>query len=256
VRVSKYLPPQSWSQILAAPAFIVNLEVRTDRLEISRDRIRRAGFTDVRRFPAINGWDAGDLRAAWQALGTPRLSHEEYGFVDKPGAQACLLSHLALWRKLIDEDVNYATIFEDDIVFAPGWADLAPRFYAATPKDFDLLYLGGNLHRPDRGYVVAAPTWGMQAYVVTKDGARHLHAAILSEKAGLRPVDVMLVECEWRDRFHGQPALFRWYAWNRTDYGQGPDLTSAAVEVDRGLVHQDPSLGSDIEVVQPPGSTP
>ena len=217
----------------------------------ARHRIRRAGFTDVRRFPAINGWDVRELRSAWQTLGTPRLSQGEYGFVDKPGAQACFLSHLALWRKLVAEEVPIATIFEDDVLFAPGWSELAPRFYAATPKDFDLLYLGGNLHRPDRGYAVIAPTWGMQAYVVTRGGAHRLHTAILNVDSGLRPVDVMLVDFQWNDRYQNQPARFRWYAWNRTDYGQGPDPTAAAVELDRGLVHQDSALGSDIEVAHP-----
>jgi hypothetical protein len=86
----------------------------------------------------------------------------------------------------------------------------------------------------------------MQGYIVTRDGARSLHQAVLSEPGGMRPVDVMLVEIECADRFLGKPAPFRWYAWNRPDYGQGPDLTADRVAVDRGLVHQDHALGSDI----------
>src|SRR4051812_35525574 len=89
--------PASWAQILAAPAFVVNLEARPDRLALSQLRIRQAGFTDSHRFPAINGWDAGELREAWQRLGNPPISGEEFGFAEEPGSQACLLSHLGLW---------------------------------------------------------------------------------------------------------------------------------------------------------------
>jgi len=246
--------PISWSEVLRAPAFIVNLDSRVDRLALSQQRIRRAGFKDVHRFRAIDGWDPSELRSAWQTLGNPRLSLEEYGFLDKPGAQACLLSHLALWRKIVADNIAYAVIFEDDVAFVPRWSELAPRFYAATPKDFDILYLGGNLNRPGRGYVVDAPTWCMHAYILTGDGARRLHETLLNVEAGMRAVDNMLVDMQWHERFRGRPAPFRWYAWNRVDYGQGEDPTSAAVEAHRGLALQDTSLGSNIEVTSPSGS--
>ena len=59
-------------------------------------------------------------------------------------------------------------------------------------------------------------------------------------------MDVMLVEIERADRFLGKSAPFRWYAWNRPEYGQGSDPTADRVTIDRGLVYQDYSLGSDI----------
>jgi hypothetical protein len=116
-----------------------------------------------------------------------------------PGAQACFLSHLAIWDRIAADGLDWAVIFEDGIVFHPRWRELAPAFWAETSRDLDLLYLGGNILNPsDDELVVRCPTWAMQAYIVTRKGIVRLRQALQPTPEGMRAIDMMLVAHPWQ----------------------------------------------------------
>ncbi|WP_227681697.1 glycosyltransferase family 25 protein [Psychrobacter glacincola] len=44
-----------------------------------------------------------------------------------PGELACMMSHVAIWKKTIDENIPYVTIFEDDIYLGEDAEELLNR---------------------------------------------------------------------------------------------------------------------------------
>ncbi|WP_180017155.1 MULTISPECIES: glycosyltransferase family 25 protein [unclassified Acinetobacter] len=56
------------------------------------------------------------------------------------GEQACFLSHVCLWKKIIDENLNYVCIFEDDIHLGNSVFDFLSHI-DIYPDDFDIIKL-------------------------------------------------------------------------------------------------------------------
>ncbi|MGI9252245.1 MAG: glycosyltransferase family 25 protein, partial [Thermomicrobiales bacterium] len=242
---SRNLLPSNWREILNGPAFLLNLERRPERRAAGEAALRAAGFTDVRWFRATDGGNPYELRAGWERLGSPPLAPPPHDFRDHPGSQACLMSHLRIWEEIERRDLDWAVIFEDDIVFHPRWRELAPEFFAATPKDVDILYLGGNLRdAPDTGLVAKCRSWTMHAYIVTREGIPRLRDALKPAADGMRAIDVMLVEEQGREIRDERLAPFVWWSWNIPD-GESPRHIPSDSIQERGLVFQNRNWGSD-----------
>ena len=81
-------------------------------------------------------------------------------FSQSAGASGCFLSHYSSWKKIIDEDLDFALIVEDDIVIS----DLV-NYLMTNPdidESLDLIHLG-------------AREWdGLEAYILNKTGASKL----------------------------------------------------------------------------------
>jgi GR25 family glycosyltransferase involved in LPS biosynthesis len=61
----------------------------------------------------------------------------------KKSVMGCLLSHVSIWKKILQEKGDSFLILEDDVRFEPGWRERWSRI--DIPKDADLVYLGGIL---------------------------------------------------------------------------------------------------------------
>jgi len=104
------------------------------------------------------------LRNIYQRRG---LSHNE---------QACALSHINVYRKMLSDGVDVAIVCEDDAVFHCTGAELAERL-GSMPEGWDLLYLyhQGDIRACGRGLVrfLSVPGFAV-SYVLTREGARRL----------------------------------------------------------------------------------
>ena len=243
--------PSQFLEILRAPSFIINLDTRADRLAATTEALRNAGFSDVRRFPAVDARDQRRLERAWKACGSPPFAAWDSGFETVPGKQGCFLSHVAVWKKILDLGLPYACIFEDDVFFHRYWAQLAPTAFTFTPQDYDLLFMGNMIVTPGPGLVRQTPVYCMHAYVITREGAARLRPLLLDDPEGVGSIDIMLYRRQ--QRAVEQPARrpFTWYAWN------GAGFADARAHVYRewanrntGLVFQDFALGTDIGVAR------
>lgn len=237
----------TWQSLLAAPAFVINLGRDTQRWPLVQSRLTEAGFTDIRRFAAVDAFNPDILRDAWGRLGNPRIDSVDRDFASQHGKQGCLLSHVALWQEIIDQQLPYAIVFEDDVLFHSQWRELAPAYFEETPRDFDLLYLHGQVigRLPDR--VTRPPTLCTAAYVITSLGAQRLLDVVLSNSDGVRTIDVML-ESAQRAMCNGGSTAFTWYTWNSLadpDLPHTPLPDSAWIR-NTGLVFQDTTLGSRV----------
>lgn len=91
------------------------------RIKQLEQDLSSVGFKNVNMFAAINGTslDATTLRKdnqisarAYNDLMTGRQQHSG---IPSLGAIGCSLSHYALWKKCVDDNLDYITIMEDDI---------------------------------------------------------------------------------------------------------------------------------------------
>lgn len=214
-------------EILGTSAvFCISLD-GSSRWPQAKAGIRRAGFGSLQRFPAVRGKTLPDEQLA-QLLhprvyatvtrGLPRHSHDE---LSTYGAVGCYLSHVAIWQRMVHENLDAAVIFEDDVVFAERFARRLRTVWSECPTDADVLLIGHN-HLRDRVAPVDRHVqrclgrfFSAHAYYLTGAGARKLLGQAL-------PIDSQL------DAYIGHLALcgrLCVYASAPSLVSQGPSLT-------------------------------
>jgi glycosyl transferase, family 25 len=98
------------------PVIVINLPRRVDRWETLCRRMNGAGLTRLIKAPAIDGMDLPEAQiAALMGLDGKNIDEAPRSHLSltRP-AVGCFLSHLAIWRRLIDENLPRALILEDD----------------------------------------------------------------------------------------------------------------------------------------------
>lgn len=160
--------------------FIVNLPSRTDRKEVMIQLFK--GLPNIHFFPAIDG----------QTLEyTQEIQNMFQGndFGNRKGFIGCALSHVRLWKNLLESDCPYYIIFEDDVSsvehFVP--ALVQHRKYVETNlSHIDMFFLGHSVkpaHESVKHQV--SPTHclpldkekyigGFFSYIITRSGAQTL----------------------------------------------------------------------------------
>jgi GR25 family glycosyltransferase involved in LPS biosynthesis len=99
------------------------------------------------------------------------------------GQLGCMCSHMALWRKVVDDGLDHAVVLEDDVLVADGFRTEVANILGELPALWDHCYL---FHHPQckrdlplagaRHVQRAFETWGTVAYVVSRRGAEKLLA--------------------------------------------------------------------------------
>jgi GR25 family glycosyltransferase involved in LPS biosynthesis len=116
------------------PAFVINLQRRPDRLALFNER---CPLKDVSIIP---GFDAKNYN------GEPP---EEIDFFNKvqcryPGESAVYVSHLRIFKKIVENEYAYGMIFEDDAQFCPRFLEKYQQVLNEIPDDTHILYVGGR----------------------------------------------------------------------------------------------------------------
>jgi GR25 family glycosyltransferase involved in LPS biosynthesis len=105
--------------------YCINLDKRLDRWNEAQEQFKKHNL-DVERFPAI--------------LGNP----ENIPTKIIPGHVGCVLSHYNVVKKADESGFNQILILEDDVVFCEDLQEKFNQFIKQVPKDWDMLYFGGN----------------------------------------------------------------------------------------------------------------
>jgi GR25 family glycosyltransferase involved in LPS biosynthesis len=233
----------TYEQMLQLPIFLVNMDKCTDRLEISQKRIAEAGFTTVHRWKAVDARE-DNLAEAWARHGSPKFNPTDTEFVTYPGKQGCMLSHLNIWKHIIDQEIPMAIVFEDDVEFHQGWSSLAPAYWAATPKNFDILYIGSQMEMYTNANIARVSVFCTHAYIITLEGARKLYSLLLHDPRGVSTIDCMLID-HMNRAMMGNPTPFEWYVWNARMFADPrASLSKDWAKRNHGLVFQDVELGT------------
>jgi len=218
--------------ILNSPAFIINLEDKPERFIYSRENISNAGFTDIRRYNAINGKNTTQVEYALNILNNPTL----HSNMETPGKIGCLLSHLTVLKHIIQQNITIATIFEDDVFFHPMWQSISGEYYKDTPSDYDIIFIGNSvdsirLGTASNDKILTDSCFSMHCYTVTLEGARKLLSSCLNWKydlfnemyagqniRGLYPIDIIIKFTQIITNLNKIDRPFTWYCWNGTVY--------------------------------------
>jgi glycosyl transferase family 25 len=153
------------------------------------------------------------------------------------GQLGCLLSHLKLLRVIVDNKIQLATIFEDDVHFHPNWNTLSELYLNLTPTNFDILFIGNGLdscrqitHSNNISEITTESVWCTHAYVITYNGAKKLlnsllnwdyknfmHNSRMNTLTGLYILDIMIKDIQNKS-LQNKKYPFIWYSWNGTKY--------------------------------------
>ncbi len=90
------------------PIKVVNLDRRPDRWESVSKKLNDCGITHMERFSAIDGSKL-ELTPEIRTL----FRNNDFNF--RQGVVGCALSHIKLWKDLVESNNDYTIILEDDI---------------------------------------------------------------------------------------------------------------------------------------------
>jgi len=133
----------SWEP--SPPAFLINLDESTDRLESATAQFNAAGIS-FERVPAFDGRPLAraelpdyDINAALHIMGR-RLSGGEIGLC---------ISHISAMERFLSTGAPAGLVFEDDVSLAPRASEgitKALEWLARAGIDWDIIHLGPGKH--------------------------------------------------------------------------------------------------------------
>lgn len=135
--------------------YVINLPRREDRLVQFNDELVRINASGVTVFPAVDGRDIEN--------DTPLLD----------GELGILETHIKILTEAKERGYDSILVLEDDVRFNDNVEDF-DVYFNQVPKDWDLLYLGGNhtyglpLHIHDRNVAKLNYTVALQSVAINK----------------------------------------------------------------------------------------
>jgi len=156
-------------------AYLLNLDRSTDRLQHMTEQFARIGYPFVR----IAGVDGGGFtESELREFAARRPLHAPWS----AGLAGCLLSHLKVWRIIVEAGEPFAAVFEDDVHLA---MDLRALLNSTgwIPPDADVLRLEANsrmILKPGITITVAparqlhqavSGSWGSAGYIISRRAA-------------------------------------------------------------------------------------
>lgn len=117
--------------------FVVNLKRRPDRKELIETRLKNLGIKNYEITDAVDGQQLPeDLSNVYDQTASKQI-HRQL----KRSEVACSLSHINIAKKIIDENIDYAIILEDDAELSVNFKTFIKDFNL-EPNKFDFLILG------------------------------------------------------------------------------------------------------------------
>lgn len=236
--------PSTWDELLSGPVYIINMDKSVKRLLLAQERIQEAGFKDIRRLSAVDASIHSDLQMHWNKYNSPKFdSKKDPEFIQYPGKQGCFLSHVSLWIEMIDKNIPWVTVFEDDILFHPLWKDYAPSYFKNTPVDWEMIYIGCQMDFESAYHIDQGPAYCTHAMILTQTCAKQLYTTLQSRKEGVYTIDNMFHDMQTAKNF---PVPY--YIWNARMYPcRNAYMNKGWDRRNHGLVFQDELLGSYIK---------
>lgn len=176
--------------------FIISLATASDRRQHIKNEFSKQGI-DFEFFDAVTPAQIDELSQKFDInIKDASLTKGELG---------CLFSHISLWQKMIDENLAYMTIFEDDVYLGKN-AQLFLTSYDWIPKEckllklehfFNKLILGKTLSKYQNRSIrrLKYANLGTAGYIIHQDMAKDLIIFIQQNfKQQSQPIDHIMFE--------------------------------------------------------------
>ncbi len=224
------------------------------RREFTAARLAQLGFSNIEIVDSFDGYQY-DVDHALQELGVrfnPTLGK---------GHKGCSYTMMREWKRFLDSGDDYRIFFEDD---AMGHLDLpnglGQKVWNATPKEFDILYMGNMMGTQDaqlkdpNALVVQVPTYCLHAYILSRKGAERMWD--LAKQMNQAGMDLNMLDIQvflWQVQGN-----IKWYCWNGSwtqksyptfDEGLPWQMFNEVIvpQKDTGLFYQNMRLGTTLE---------
>lgn len=200
-------------------SFVINLERRKDRLQYVIDTYNNK--VTPSQIEIVKAYDG-----KFESNNTSDYIHNKQEFLNdiemnktkcipymynsynpfKPGELGCWISHLNIWKTIIDRNLGMATIFEDDTIFSEDFNRIFNKIQEEVPTDFNIIWLGGlmgpnikdsrNKHISENIAIKHTDTQANCAfgYILSKKGATILCNYAKTEFRGNLGVDTFMYE--------------------------------------------------------------
>lgn len=182
---------ESYDTIAQSKILIVNLPRRKDRRERLKGQLDTQGINNYLFIDAVDGRDI-DI-------------HNNGDIEDKTrpkGVYGCYLSHMKVWDYIVDNDLEYALVLEDDVNIENDFINKVDSLIDSLKskgKEWDILYIGincfdkciGNYVDDNAYYITTQPYWGTQSYIIKKEAIMKISDNILPINI---PIDVALMD--------------------------------------------------------------
>lgn len=143
------------------PIFVISCVVDGERRELVEKRLKEQHLG----FQFFDAYDGHFL---------PEHEFLNEGIVlESAGGRGCALSHKMLWKKMVDEDIDCAVIFEDDVIFSKHFRYFVDHMWIDSPKD-SIQFLGHccwNSHSKQPAILEGFPLT-THAYIIHKNVAK------------------------------------------------------------------------------------
>ncbi|WP_228768488.1 glycosyltransferase family 25 protein [Shewanella sp. TC10] len=107
--------------IMQFKVFVINLDKSTDRMAFMQQQLNQLNI-EYERVPAVYGKELSEAEIS--NIFDKKTNLEKYDKVLNVGEIGCYLSHVNCWNDMIDNQINYALILEDDSILDKGLVDL------------------------------------------------------------------------------------------------------------------------------------
>lgn len=138
--------------------FLLNLVRRTERRVHAEAQFKSIGLTGVKHWPAVDA-NALGLKSKLQDI--------------TPGMIGCYKSHREIMKHCLDNYIDSYIVFEDDIMFIPGFTEFAELAIEQIPADWEFVYWGCTEHlngeplkHVNDFWAIPNSVWGTQCFMV------------------------------------------------------------------------------------------
>lgn len=156
--------------------FVINLDSAKDRLAFISESLSKYGVEFI-RVPGVVGSKL-PKSSIFTSSGLLQLCH--MGKYLPSGAKGCAFSHMAVWKRIVAEDLPFACILEDDVTVMPNIKKHLEYLDGKIEREDNSVFIISS-GRDDLGDDFGLQTWDggafMCGYVVTNKAARFLIAA-------------------------------------------------------------------------------
>ncbi len=187
-------------------SFCISLEKKKETWPALEAYFSENGIDKISFFPGVNGKEIGEyykntntknisentlslitslggvekMVSTWGLYNLSNMkTRKDHAQLSSWGAVGCSLSHILLWKKIVDENLDSLLIFEDDIYFYPNFKENLSRVLENIPEDADAVFLDvirnfKSVQYNDIFDRILDQFFGMHAYIMTNKGAKKL----------------------------------------------------------------------------------